>query len=98
MSLPLGPASKQESPEYAHDCVRCTFLGRHLFTDLYFCDQLSTSRYGRQTTRPTIVARHSDAPEGYISGLPRTFGADAPDVIVEGYERAVSLGLLKPES
>lgn len=48
-------------PRFTHDCKRCTFLGRHLEDDLYFCEQ--------DVGGPTVIARHGNAPRDYTSGL-----------------------------
>jgi hypothetical protein len=56
-----------EKPAYAHDCDRCTFLGRAVSqrtgeeADLYHCEG--------DTLGPTVIARLSDHGGDYRSGL-----------------------------
>lgn len=46
-------------PRYEHDCERCIYLGTHREFDLYICP------LGRQT----VIARSSDKPGDYQSGM-----------------------------
>ena len=46
---------------YKHDCDKCKFLGEWFEYDLYF----HPAEHGIET----IVARSSDVPEDYISGI-----------------------------
>lgn len=48
------------SPRYAHDCERCTFLGRMGTEDVYACMQGGD--------QPTLLVRWGDRPEEYRSG------------------------------
>jgi hypothetical protein len=82
----------EEYKRYTHDCTRCIFLGQFKDADLYYCDQLSTSRSGRLTKDPTIVARYSNEPSDYSSGIPRLISY--PE-LAEGYNRAVARKLIK---
>jgi hypothetical protein len=75
-----------EPPRYAHDCDRCTFLGRYGEADLYVC------RQGILETWPTVVARFSDEGDDYASGL---IGADYEPNLREARRRATERGLLK---
>lgn len=54
---------------YQHDCSRCHFLGQHGDQDLYFCEQ--------GQLEPTVIARHSDEPGDYDSGMYSTFSDGA---------------------
>jgi len=47
-------------PHYQHDCAACRFLGHIWGCDLYFC---------KQATGSTVIARQSDDPSHYLSGL-----------------------------
>ena len=46
-------------PRYIHDCDRCIFLGEWREYDLYFCPG----------SDPTVIARHGDESQDYLSGL-----------------------------
>lgn len=46
-------------PQFQHDCETCTFLGHYNEHDLYHC----------KSTAPTVIARRSDDPPDYSSGL-----------------------------
>lgn len=48
------------TPRYKHDCPQCKFLGHFNQFDLYFCEQLCG---------PTVIARKSDDPPDYTSGI-----------------------------
>jgi len=56
--------SDENEPTYQHDCEKCIFLGwewdhiKNKRVDLYYCDN-----------EPTLVARFSDSPEDYTSGI-----------------------------
>ena len=88
-------ATEQErrtpTPEYAHDCRRCVFLGGFArpghdpaYYDLYFCDQ---------NNYPTVIGRYGDDGAEYTSGL--GFGRDGTiPCLAEAYRRAVGRGLL----
>lgn len=71
------------TPKFKHDCDRCNFLGRHEETDsdLYYCRQYHKV--------PTLVARYSDDPVDYSSGL--SFVATMPE-IAEANRLAVAAG------
>lgn len=61
----LGPG---ETPRYEHDgCESCVFLGRYLEYDLYFCRQPNPDKTAEL---PTVMARWSDEPSEYLSGMP----------------------------
>jgi hypothetical protein len=78
-------------PRYKHDCKNCTFLGEWRERDLYHC--LQGGNY------PTVVARFSDEPEDYISGLRFALELESwenennEEPLVEAYRRAKALGL-----
>lgn len=74
--------------KFVHDCKKCVFLGTYQNTfDLYFCDK-------QGPTRPTVIARHSDKPEDYLSGL--YFATkDGLESLYEAKKRAIKLKLLK---
>lgn len=48
-------------PRFRNDCEVCVFLGRDGEHDLYFCEV--------SPIMPTVLARFSDEPEDYTSGL-----------------------------
>lgn len=73
-------------PSYNHDCDSCHFLGTYREADLYFCDQANRI--------PTVIARHSDRPDDYTSGL--AFAAAVP-IIGEAARRAVAYGWITEE-
>lgn len=93
---------EEETPLYQHDCTRCTFLGRFHYAhpaytrepkevDLYHCTQ------GGHV--PTVIARYSDEPGDYSSGMPpagRSGKCDRNDPhypLSVAYQRAVARGL-----
>lgn len=71
------------SAAYAHDHDDCVFLGPHEGFDLYFCTQGGAF--------PTVIARASDEPSDYISGLAL---ADHDPLLGEARRRASERGLL----
>jgi hypothetical protein len=75
----------QPHPKYKHDCENCVFLGRcdvlASQRDLYFCKQAGTL--------PTVIARYSDEPSDFTSGL----GSRMYELI-EAEKRARDAGLL----
>jgi hypothetical protein len=75
-------------PQFQHNCDQCVFLGRahHDGTaaDLYFCPQTGTL--------PTVLARYSNEPSEYLSGI---FATETP-LLVLAKERAVERGLYQP--
>lgn len=82
-----APPAAKDPPQFQHDCTNCTFLGRFVnehgrHCDLYHCDQ---DKMG-----PTVLARWSDLPSNYSSGI-----AFIPhiDAIREAAKRAAKLGL-----
>ncbi len=83
-----GPLT--ETPQFTHDCDRCTFLGRYeneghgQSHDLYWCNQGGT--------RDTVIARWGNDGPQYISGLP--FVGQVP-AITEAHRLAVEKGLIK---
>lgn len=76
-------ARDEERPQWAHDCDDCVFLGQHDDVDLYYCEAKGPGI--------TLIARHSDEPSDYNSGL--CFISSIP-VITEAARRAVAKGLL----
>ena len=48
------------TPRYEHDCEVCQFLGQHKQFDLYYCSD---------APGPMLIARYSNYPPSYISGL-----------------------------
>ena len=77
---------------YTHDCKLCVYLGQYGKYDMYFCEQRSTSRYGRTVRSPTLVARYSDYGPDYISGLPPRVNG----VLLIAEELAIRKGLIDP--
>lgn len=75
-----------EDPLYQHDCPRCTYLGKSkregVYADLYHCVQFGAI--------PTIIARYSDRPSDYASGIPFK---DTHPHLKEAYRRAEERGL-----
>ena len=69
---------------YKHDCKICKSLGEFEKYDLYFCTETSGSK--------TVVARFSNRPEDYISGL--AIVNDNPP-LAEAKKRAIEKGYLK---
>jgi hypothetical protein len=57
------PEDDYGTPLYNHDCEACTYLGHKQMHDLYYCDQ------GGGSNMSTVIARHGDRGEDYISGL-----------------------------
>lgn len=53
-----------ENPLYQHNCDHCVFLGTYQGTDLYACES-GCPGYAW----PTVIARSSDEPSDYMSGL-----------------------------
>lgn len=67
-ALPMGKdhdapfrSDLQDGPHYAHDCSECVFLGTKDRMDLYWCPQSGD--------HSTVIARHGDRGEDYVSGL-----------------------------
>lgn len=52
-----------QTQRYEHDCQFCRFLGYHEHADLYYCPG------GTWMGIPTVLARWSDEPADYWSGL-----------------------------
>ena len=52
---------KHQTPEFEHDCDKCTFLGHWDGHDLYHCTA--------QITGPTVIARFSSFGPDYKSGV-----------------------------
>jgi len=77
---------------YSHDCSNCVSLGQFNQYDLYCCKCISTSRYGRETSSVTLVARYSDYGPDYISDS--TSRLSNSDAILEAKKRAIALGYL----
>lgn len=85
--------TEQEPPRFKHDCARCTYLGRYAGTyfgkyeegDLYHCTQ---------HTFPTVIARFSDRPQDYSSGM--LLARDDPR-LGEALKRARERGLVAAE-
>lgn len=82
-------------PLFAHDCTRCQYLGRYDHKgqshDLYTCQQ--------EIGGPTVIARWSDDPADYESGL--SFGMREGSGLYstplqEAHARAVIRGFLPP--
>ena len=72
------------TPRYDHDCDSCVFLGSHRLHDLYFCPQHGI---------PTIIARFSDEPSDYYSGM--SFGKNKIiEPLFAAYRKAVDRGLI----
>ena len=72
------------TPQFTHDCERCTFLTTENEHDLYFCGQRGY---------PTVIARYgNDGPE-YKSGLIFSKQGIDPELTV-AYQLATEQGLL----
>jgi len=75
-----------EWPRFDHECQHCVFLGPHDYCghtfDLYFCAQWGY---------PTVLARASDKPADYFSGLPLSH---CHPILGEAKTRAQRMGLL----
>ena len=67
---------------YKHDCENCISLAEFRNADLYFCRQGGFL--------PTVIARYSDEPSDYASGL---IHADLPE-LKKAKELAIFAGLL----
>jgi len=84
----MDPFSEPPShaPHFEHDCPLCTYLGEAEYGDrvfdLYFCSQ------GHSV--PTVIARGSDNPHDYTSGLAL---AEVDPLLREALERAKRRGL-----
>ena len=97
-----NPSEKDKSPSeenyarYVHDCQLCVYLGRVTRYDLYYCAQISTSRRGRVTKNPTLVARYGDNGPDYISGLRDTGRGTEKPILQAARDLAISKGLLDP--
>lgn len=77
----------KEQPLYDHDCTSCVFLGTYNgYADLYWCMQGTKNR-------PTLIARFSDDPPDYLSGIP--FRKVYPE-LAKAYVLAQARGLLLP--
>jgi hypothetical protein len=66
---------------FNHDCDKCTPLGQYNDHDLYHCEQGGM---------PTIIARFSDEPADYKSGL---VFKDVDPELQEAARRAIMLNL-----
>lgn len=80
MSKTTTPA--RPFPHYQHDCRQCTWLGdfqhKEGIYDLYFC-----------ASEPTIIARYSDEPQDYHSGI--VFGIISYPALREALIRSLLL-------
>ena len=73
-----------ELARFKHDCASCVFLGRFQEVDLYFCPL--------QQPMPTVIARRSDEPADYASGLAL---AEMDSALAEAKRRAIERGHLR---
>lgn len=80
--------SNTESPQFAHDCACCNFLGRHLDPET----SQSMDLYVHTSGSPTVIARTGELGD-YMSGLTFSYGAIAP--LTEARRRAEHTGLLQ---
>lgn len=82
------PDGEGDTPRFAHDCVRCTFLGRFVHGgrdyDLYYADHGGLP--------DTVIARYGDDGPEYTSGLEL---ADLDPALGEARRRAAARGLLQ---
>jgi hypothetical protein len=80
-----------EEPLYRHECSLCTFLGvtenNGRKYDLYFCLQ--------GHLRPTVIARRSNAPHDYTSGIE---SVPHDPLLLEAFERAKRLDLIPKDA
>lgn len=74
------------TPRFTHDCDCCHFLGT-LQASTGPCDL-----YAHVNGVPTVIARYSDEPSDYASGLCFSYGMNP--VLTEARNRAVAQGLL----
>jgi ribosomal protein S27AE len=72
------------SPRYANDCPQCVFLGHHDNFDLYYCP--------RGGVGSTVLARWSDRPDAYKSGMPLSHEGDLELTIAR--HAAIARGLM----
>ena len=68
---------------YKHDCDKCVYLGEYGDADLYFCNQSGIK---------TVIARYSDEPSDYISGMEFT---SVNKDLMEAKKRAISFGAMQ---
>lgn len=76
-------SAEESPPQFKHDADCCTFLGRHLGNDLYFCSQGGNL--------PTVIARYGNEGSDYNSGLPV---AHLVPALTEAKKRAIAAGIL----
>jgi len=80
------------TPHFEHDCDGCVFLGSYehkgCLCDLYFCGQGGPGGPGDHNT---VIARYSDDPPDYASGM--TFALLGHQPAKEALDRAVAQGL-----
>lgn len=77
------------SAKFKHDCDKCKFMDHKDNCDFYFCD----------STIPTVIARFSDEPQDYSSGLflakSLYENAYVNEPLYKAYEIALKLNLVK---
>ncbi len=88
MTLSQLPLDQEDRPRYVHDCDICQFLGRHGDKDLYLHHTEKSAALGSST----VIARESDDPPDYQSGMSFSFGLN--ESLTEARHRAEQLGLL----
>jgi hypothetical protein len=69
---------------FQHDCSCCIFVGQHNGQDLYYCPSGGVPA--------TVIARRSDEPSDYSSGMVFAVRGDIEELKV-ALNRAVELGL-----
>jgi hypothetical protein len=69
-------------PRYLHDGECCHFVGFHKDADLYYCPN-----------EPTVIARYSDEPGDYSSGLVFSYGTS--EALTQARFGAIALGLIQ---
>jgi hypothetical protein len=85
-------------PLYIHDCPTCKWLGRYHYEGLHKRDVSDGADlyYHDGPSEVTVIARWSDEPADYGSGLDLAF-LDEPNEYSEAWKRANHLGLVRPE-
>ena len=81
-------------PLYKHDCNLCVYLGICIDHSQKNEFQPLVDLYYHDAGNPTVLARYSDEPGDYSSGL---LFATSTHVLKEAYKRAKCHGLIRPE-
>ena len=73
-------------PRHKHDCDQCDYLGQYEGADLYFCGK----------SLPTVIARYSDEPSDYTSGL-EIAKTGLNSALWAAYQEALKRGFIKED-